>query len=202
MRPGNLRSREPLVVQLGSASEWCLFFLPPPPLLLLLLLFKEIQFSKCRKGFFFSGFLFIKINEVLKYSSFLNMKSEENTKHSYVPRLTSELQLLPVTVDLGKCERRPGQLSRVWGACPCVPSCPTAFVCGTLSSCPFYTRQHEMKKWSRVFQINFSRRTWKLKVHKLIFFKGSWIHWALPALISLPIYFSSNLSWFCPNAVI
>ena len=74
------------------------------------------------------------------------MKSEENTKHSYVPRLTSELQLLPVTVDLGKCERRPGQLSRVWGACPCVPSCPTAFVCGTLSSCPFYTRQHEMKK--------------------------------------------------------
>ena len=76
------------------------------------------------------------------------MKSEENSKHSSSPPPpppTSELQLLPVTVDLGKCERRPGQLSGVPGACPCVPSCPTAFVCGTLSSCPFYTGQHEMK---------------------------------------------------------
>ena len=74
------------------------------------------------------------------------MKSEEDTKHASVPCLTPELQLRPVTVGLGKSERRPSQLSRVSGACPCVPSCPTAFVCGTLSSCPFYTRQHEMKK--------------------------------------------------------
>ena len=145
----------------------------------------------------------IKINYVLKYSSFLNMKSEENSKHSSSPPPpTSELQLLPVTVDLGQSERRSGQLSGVPGTCPCVPSCPTAFICGTLSSCPFYTGKHEMKKWSRVFRFNFSRRTWKLKVHKLIFFKGSWIHWELPALISLPISFSSSLSWFCPNSVI
>ena len=46
-------SREPLMVQLGSTSEWCLFFLPPPPLLLLLLLLKKSNSPSVEKDFFF-----------------------------------------------------------------------------------------------------------------------------------------------------
>lgn len=66
------------------------------------------------------------------------MKSEEDTKHTSVPCLTPELQLRPVTVGLGKCERRPGQLSRVSGACPMCAQLPHGFrLWHNASSCPF-----------------------------------------------------------------